>query len=401
MTQQVQLKYVTRLAYGDSLPSDNEERRGSIKVYGSNGPYTEFSRANTQAPVIVIGRKGSYGKINWSDEPIFASDTTFFVDASTTNHHLRWIYYLLQTLNLDVGSHEAAVPGLNRDTAYSKTVLVPPPDKQAATVNYLDRETTKIDTLIVELDELLKLIAEKRQATISQAVTHGINPNVKLVDSGIEWIGEIPEHWDVTALKHVAEVRTGIAKGKRIDQNKAISVPYLRVANVQDGYIDLSDVAEIDVLEHEINMYTLRPGDVLMNEGGDIDKLGRGAVWDGSIDPCLHQNHVFSVRCHDIEPEWLSALTGAYYAKAYFESRAKRTTNLASISATNLSYLPVLTPSIQEQREIVIYINTQSAKLEELSKNIQETIEALHERRSALIAAAVTGKIRVTESPCK
>jgi type I restriction enzyme S subunit len=104
-------------------------------------------------------------------------------------------------------------------------------------------------------------------------------------DSGIEWLGEVPAHWEIVPLKRVATVNTGVAKGKDNTGRRTVTVPYLRVANVQDGYLDLETVAEIDIPADELPRYLLRPRDVLMNEGGDYDKLGRGHIWEGQIDP--------------------------------------------------------------------------------------------------------------------
>jgi type I restriction enzyme S subunit len=122
----------------------------------------------------------------------------------------------------------------------------------------------------------------------------------------------LPEGWSRRPLHEVAEVRTGLAKGKTglLDP---VELPYLRVANVQDGYIDLTEVKTIAVERHQTKRYSLKQGDILMTEGGDFDKLGRGAVWNGSVDPCLHQNHVFSVRANKdlVNPLFLSALSGS------------------------------------------------------------------------------------------
>lgn len=135
-----------------------------------------------------------------------------------------------------------------------------------------------------------------------------------------------------------------------------------------------------------------------MNEGGDADKLGRGCVWRGEISPCLHQNHVFAVRPIRIVSEWLNAWTLSDGAKAYFESRAKQSTNLASISASNIKELPVPLPPPAEQRAIVAHIVTETAKLDALRTATQRTIALLKERRASLIAAAVTGKITVEDA---
>jgi type I restriction enzyme, S subunit len=157
----------------------------------------------------------------------------------------------------------------------------------------------------------------------------------------------------------------------------------------------LSDVATVLVPEAEAESCLLEAGDVLMNEGGDADKLGRGCIWAGEIAPCLHQNHVFAVRPRLVHSEWLNAWTSTEVAKAFFESRAKQSTNLASISATNIKELPIPIPPVEEQSAIVAHIGVGTAKLDALRTSTERTIALLKERRAALIAEAVTGKLDV------
>lgn len=209
-------------------------------------------------------------------------------------------------------------------------------------------------------------------------------------DSGVEWLGAVPAHWTVTRLKFIAHVQTGVAKGKDNTGQQTIVVPYLRVANVQDGYLDLEDVATIEIPADDLPRYRLRAGDVLMNEGGDFDKLGRGHVWDGSIDPCIHQNHVFAVRPFCVSPQWLNLVTGSAYAQFYFMSRSKQSTNLASISSTNVMELPVVLPSAAEQAAIARFLAPEVAKIDTLIAQQQRLIELLTEKRQAVIAHAVT-----------
>jgi type I restriction enzyme S subunit len=259
----------------------------------------------------------------------------------------------------------------------------------------LDRETAKVDVLVDEQKRLIELLKEKRQAVISHAVTKGLDPSVPMKDSGVEWLGEIPAHWTVKRLKFVARVQSGVPKGRDLAHRETIEVPYLRVANVQDGYLDLNEVATISIEASELERYSLRPGDVLMNEGGDFDKLGRGHIWRGEIDPCIHQNHVFAVRTHGIEPEWLNLVTSAECGRFFFMSRSKQSTNLASISSTNLQELPICCPPAVERRRIIEYVGRATAELNKLAAEAEMGITFLRERRSALISAAVTGKIDV------
>ncbi|WP_199194995.1 MULTISPECIES: restriction endonuclease subunit S [Pirellulaceae] len=274
-------------------------------------------------------------------------------------------------------------------------VAVPPLEEQKAIAKFLDAETSKIDALVAEQRRLIELLAEKRQAVISHAVTKGLDPNVRMKPSGIEWLGDVPEHWEVTLLKRIAIVRTGVAKGKDHSGKETIEVPYLRVANVQDGFFDLTQVAKIEILEHELERYRLAAGDVLMNEGGDFDKLGRGHVWEGQIDPCITQNHVFAVRPTGVTAHWLNRITSSEYAQFYFMTRSKQSTNLASISSTNLMKLPVVLPPESEQFEILDFIDKSTKQFDSLLAEAEQAITLLQERRTALISAAVTGKIDV------
>lgn len=267
--------------------------------------------------------------------------------------------------------------------------------EQTAIASFLDRETSKIDALVEEQRRLIALLKEKRQAVISGAVTKGLDPNAPMKDSGVEWLGEVPAHWTVAPLKYIARVQTGVAKGKDMQGRDSAFVPYLRVANVQDGYLDLSDVAKIEMPLGDIERYLLQDGDVLMNEGGDFDKLGRGDIWRGQVSPCIHQNHVFAVRPTGVSSEWLNTFTGSSFAQFYFMGRSKQSTNLASISSRNVMDLPVVVPPSDEQLAVAQAVKSQVERLLGLIDQAETAIALLAERRAALISAAVTGKIDV------
>nr|WP_082107478.1 restriction endonuclease subunit S [Pseudomonas toyotomiensis] len=209
-------------------------------------------------------------------------------------------------------------------------------------------------------------------------------------DSRVESLGVVPKHWQVKPLKFVASVQTGIAKGKDNAGKNTIEVPYLRVANVQDGYLALNDVSRIEIPEELLGRYSLQAGDVLMNEGGDFDKLGRGHIWNGEIEPCIHQNHVFAVRPSTVSSNWLNTITGSGYAQFYFMTRAKQSTNLASISSTNIMELPVVVPPEDEQRTILQFLSTETTKIDNLMAEQEKLIALLKEKRQAVIAHAVT-----------
>jgi type I restriction enzyme S subunit len=203
------LKHVAHFMYGESLSADSRED-GEFVVFGSNGPIGVHSSANSQGKTIVIGRKGSFGKVTWSSVPCFCIDTTFFIDRRSTQSDLEWLFYCLQTLGLNEISQDTGVPGLSREKAYESTLAYPPIPTQRAIANFLDRKTAAIDRLIAAKERLIALLAEKRQALITRAVTRGLVPNVPLKDSGIPWLGMIPEHWEVKKLGHSVEISGGL-----------------------------------------------------------------------------------------------------------------------------------------------------------------------------------------------
>jgi type I restriction enzyme S subunit len=208
----------------------------------------------------------------------------------------------------------------------------------------------------------------------------------------------IPGNWKKLPLNHVAHVQTGLAKGKKNIRNLQ-TLPYLRVANVQDGYLDLSLIKSIEVEESNIDRYLLKPGDVLLTEGGDFDKLGRGAIWHGEINPCLHQNHIFVVRPKDelLMPAFLSLLTGSAYGKSYFLKCSKQSTNLASINSTQLKEFPVLLPPLVEQKKIIEITNVWNYAIEKTER----LIETKEKRNKAIFHKLLFGKTRLGKGTTK
>lgn len=167
------------------------------------------------------------------------------------------------------------------------------------------------------------------------------------------------QSWPIVALEEVAEVRTGLAKGQKT-VTSPVKRPYLRVANVQDGFLELSEIKTIEVGALEVGRYQLRAGDVLLTEGGDFDKLDRGTVWRGEIEGCLHQNHVFVVRADSerLLPEFLAYQTASRHGKRYFMTCSKQSTNLASINSAQLKQFPLPLPPCSEQRRIAEVLRT-------------------------------------------
>ena len=247
-------------------------------------------------------------------------------------------------------------------------------------------EQRKIAAILTAVDDKLDVIA--RQIEAAQTLKQGLMRTLFSRGPG----SQAAKDWPTVALHTVAQVRTGVAKGKK-GLKEPVELPYLRVANVQAGHIDLSEVKTIEVEATQVERYALQAGDLLMTEGGDFDKLGRGDVWLGQIEPCLHQNHVFAVRPDpaQLNPHYLAEYASSEQGRKYFLGCAKRTTNLASINSSQLKAFPIPLPSLETQAEIAAVAASVNAKIELLQAKRREQGNL----KRGLMQKLLTGEWRV------
>lgn len=281
------------------------------------------------------------------------------------------------------------------------SIPIPSLEEQERISNYLNQQCANIDSVLertrISIEEYKKL----KQSVISKAVTNGIRGERSVRDSGDKWVGVIPKEWRITQLRHCASVKSGITLGKTYsDEIELKEMPYLRVANVQDGYVDISDMAVLAVTDDEIEKYRLHAGDVLMTEGGDRDKLGRGCVWDARIDPCLHQNHIFAVKTKEslLNPYFLEYVTASKIGRTYFDVTAIKTTNLACTSSSKVMAFVIPLPSLEEQAEIVAYLKEKCDAIDNLISKKELVISELTNYKKSMIYEYVTGKKEVPQS---
>ena len=253
------------------------------------------------------------------------------------------------------------------------------------------KRKTKSSKLGFETGEQLvkRILDERRKAWKGRAqYKEPIAPDTTI-------LSHLPEGWTWATLDSLAEIKGGITK----DQNRKYSVPtrsvpYLRVGNVQRGYIDLKEVKEIVTTEDEIRELALKPGDILLNEGGDRDKLGRGWVWNGELPECIHQNHVFRARLYvgELNSKLVSWYANTFGQKFFFDE-GKHTTNLASISMSKLKGLPVPIPPPAEQKRIVEEVERRLSVVEELESLVTTNLQRAARLRQAVLQKAFEGKL--------
>jgi type I restriction enzyme S subunit len=256
---------------------------------------------------------------------------------------------------------------------------VPAPEQrqQIEIANFLDRESDRTRSVVRAAGDVIASLT-RSERVIADAVVHGL---------------------PCLPLKAVATIHSGVTLNEAKAPADAVRVPYLRVANVKAGWLDLDEVKEVPISPGDIPHYALKPGDLLLTEGGDLDKLGRGALWAGDISPCLFQNHVFAVRPrHDAAvPAFLSWATRSSAARSYFEATASRITNIASTNRSKLGRWPVPDAPIEEQRRRVAVAESAWQRAQRAITTARDLSNALTAYRDSLIHEAVTGKLDVTK----
>lgn len=334
--------------------------------------------------------------------PQIASTGFLVLQADISKIHPHFLMYSVLSDNfickVEANSVGISYPAINASQIVHFKLPIPQLSEQFLLVTYLDRQCSEIDALLSKTLSSIEEYKKLKQAVITQAVTKGVRGEREMKDSGVKWIGEIPKEWRKTQLRHCATIKSGITLGKSYSKDTVlIERPYLRVANVQGGYVDLNDLATIQVTPDEDLKYRLHSGDVLMTEGGDRDKLGRGCVWHGEIEPCLHQNHVFAVQTNEtiLLPEFLEYLTASDVGRSYFDVTAIKTTNLACTSSSKVLAFTIPLPPIEEQIEIVSFIKERSLELNKLIMKKGLLVQELESYKKSLIYEVVTGKQEV------
>ena len=280
------------------------------------------------------------------------------------------------------------VPNLHLRDIKNVSIPLPPLSEQRRIVDLIESLFAKLDEAKEKAQAVVDGFELRKSAILHKAFTG------ELTERWRKEHGVGLDSWEIKPLMEVASLQTGLMKGKRYE-GKTVFLPYLRVANVQDGFLDLKEIKEIEVSPSSVSRYLLKRGDVLFTEGGDFDKLGRGTVWEEEIPNCLHQNHIFVVRPDEsvLNPYFLSYQAGSKYGKTYFMSCSKQTTNLASINSTQLKGFPVRLPSLAEQIEIISLI-TNLLNLEQQAKEAAEAVLVqIDTMKKAILARAFRGEL--------
>lgn len=277
---------------------------------------------------------------------------------------------------------------------------IPPIHEQTQIAKFLDHETTKIDHLIEKQHQLIELLKEKRQAVISHAVTKGLNPNVPMKDSGVEWLGQVPEHWGITPLKHQVETINGFGFSSNDFCDEG--VPFIRAGNIKQKSINNVEIFLPQEIVNKYKRVILSAGDVVISMVGSDPTVKESAVGQIGIIPTHfegavpNQNVVIlrEKKCNLLKKYLFYSLCSTAY-RTHLDIFSHKLANQAIISSSLIISAKFTMPRVDEQLEIINYLDNQLLKFDQMMLKAESAIQLMQERRTALISAAVTGKIDV------
>ena len=356
-----------------------------------NSIYGYSKVANYQAKSMTVSGRGEVGFSVYRDHPFEAIIRLLVLTPQKKCYPKFYAYYINEVINFRVESSAIGQLSTLQISPY-KTVL-PSIDEQKLISNYLDHETAKIDSLITKQEKLIELLKEKRQAVISHAVTKGLNPDVAMKDSGVEWLGEVPAHWEVSRVGWLCEF---ISYGFTNPMPSTDEGPYMLTAtDIEFGRVKYEGARRTSI-EAFRNLLSPKSkpqaGDILVTKDGT---LGRTALFDGDNEVCISQSvALLRLQKKIVLPEFLvRAFSGAdYQSKIIFDAGG---TTIKHIYISTLSKMNFVLPPMHEQKTIVDELKSKLADMDQLIDQAINASNLLGERRTALISSAVTGKIDV------
>jgi type I restriction enzyme S subunit len=381
------LRFLADLRSGFGITSADIEESGEYPVYGGNGVRGFTDRYTHDGDHVLIGRQGALcGNVHRASGKFWASEHAV-VATMRSNAAASWYAYLVDSMNLGQYSVAAAQPGLAVDRIKELRVALPPSPTQRAIANFLDRKTAAIDRLIAAKERLIALLVEKRQALITRAVTRGLDPNVPLKDSGIPWLGKIPEHWDVVRARFLYR-----------QMNRSPTVDDGIVTAYRDGEVTLREKRRADGYTFaikEAGYQRIEVGDLVIHS---MDAFAGAIGVSDSIGKCTPEYVVCTPLDGDFNNHYYAAalrlMAKQDYVYVICPSVRERAPRFRYARFKDV-WLPV--PPTAEQDDIAKEISRIPSVISSVSQALAEQVDRMREYRQTLISAAVTGKIDVRE----
>ena len=391
------LKWAYRsIGSGDGISPNDIEPIGEYPVYGGNGIMGYTENFNAEGDDIIIGRVGAKcGNVYLISGKKWISDNALRLDIDKCDK--RYLFQFLMARNLNQLANQNAQPLITGSMVGNQFIPFPPHPEQRVIADFLDRRTGEIDDLIAKKERVIELLREKRAAIISHAVTKGLNPDAKMKDSGIDWLGDVPEHWEVMPLKRWVKIK--ITDGPHETPNLIDDgIPFVSAEAVRDGKINFDAIR--GYISHDLHKQYIkkcypRKNDIFMIKSGAT--TGNLALVDTDCEFSIW-SPLALIRANEkkILPKYLFLSLHADYVQNQVQTLWSFGTQ-QNIGMGIIERLYVIAPSVKEQYIIVGHLDRETSKIDELIAKVTEAIERLKEYRTALISAAVVGKIDVRE----
>ena len=287
-----QTKRLKRFAkiYNGKDQKDVIVSKNGFPILGTGGEFGRASKFLYDKPSVLLGRKGTIDKPIYINEPFWTVDTLYYTEILPQTNP-KYFFFLCKTIAFDKYKTGSAVPSMTQEDLNEIVFPAPSIQEQTHIAKYLDCKTQQIDGLIAKKKQLIAILKEERTAIINQAVTKGLDPNVPMKDSGIKWLGEIPEHWEIKRLKYISKIVLGKMLTNE-DKGGYQKKPYLRAQNINWFHVNYSNIKEMWFSNRELEKYRVRKNDLLVSEGGEV---GRTCIWKDEIPECYIQNSVHKV----------------------------------------------------------------------------------------------------------
>jgi len=383
------LKFLAKIKNGQDYK--HVETEIGFPVMGSGGQFTYSSTFMFDKPSVLLGRKGTIDKPLYIDEPFWTVDTMYYTEVQK-EINVKYFYYLSKTILFNRYSTNTALPSMTQENLNNFEFSVPTALVERNKIaNFLDHETAKIDNLIEKQQQLIQLLKEKRQAVISHAVTKGINPDVPMKDSGVEWLGEVPEHWIVKRLKHISpKIGVGLVINPST-YTREDGVYFIFGGDVKEYGFDLKKTRHISKKDSDNLLPSrLNHRDLVSVRVG---YPGITAVVTEELDGANCAS-IIVIRRGSYNSDWLCAAMNIWVGRQQVDLASYGAAQKQFNVADAIEFIfPV--PPLNEQNEIASFVENTRNNFDNLSQKAQLQIELLKERRTALISAAVTGKIDV------
>jgi type I restriction enzyme S subunit len=386
------LKFMARIKNGQDYK--RVEADEGYPVIGSGGQFSYASQFTYDKASVLLGRKGTIDRPLYINEPFWTVDTMYYTQVNE-DVAPKFLYYLALTIQFSRYATNTALPSMTQENLGNYVFAIPTNRESRKNIAaFLDHETAKIDALIEKQQRLIELLKEKRQAVISQAVTKGLNPNAPMKDSGVEWLGEVPAHWDVLKLGYLMKLKGGAGFPDSYQGQEGHEIPFYKVGDLARANSESCLTEPLHTVTYEIakelRATIFNTGSIVFAKVGAALLLKRFCTLNK---PSCIDNNMMGAEIRPVElRDFLLFVMPLLDFELIVNPGA-----VPSVNGEQITSILIALPPQDEQIEIVDFLKTSRIKFDHLIRNAEQAISLFQERRTALIAAAVTGKIDVRD----